>query len=143
MDKNKSLLDLPVLPESRDSGDTDNIVSTYLHGLKKVSSPEELKEFVSYWKNIYLLKDDSELIAAEIALVELDFDAVVIFPLFSLKGDEGLDFDAFNNQVMANIAAPKALIKASLLAHKYGVGHDLAMVRLYLDPFPEFNDKLR
>jgi hypothetical protein len=44
---------------------------------------------------------------------------------------------------MAHIAAPSPFMKATILGKKFGVGTDLIMVRLYLDPYPELIEAMR
>ena len=141
-----NLLGLPVLPEDRFSaGGTDIIKDAYKKELADVSSPAELKEFVSRWKNLYVIKNPNieERTWPEeekLALVDCDFDAV--YPLLLRKKDNDLNFDDPNVRVMSQIAAPRALVDAFMLALQYKVGSDLAMVRLFLDPYPELKDKL-
>lgn len=145
MEKDKTLLDLPVYPEDRDlAGTTDIIVCSYIEEMNKVSSAEELVAFTQRWRNLFLLKKDDEILfAEEEQIITGAFDSASVYEAFLRKNSKDLDLDDPAVKVMMNIAAPRALIWAYVLGRRYGVGSDLAMVRLYLDPHSEFEDHLR
>jgi hypothetical protein len=41
---------------------------------------------------------------------------------------------------MATLVLPRPLLIATMLSDKYGVCSNLGMIRLFLDPYPEFDD---
>lgn len=148
MEKNKNLLDLPIRLEDRDAAcETEEIGSAYINELKLVSSAEDLTKFVERWRNIFLLQrgpeDTDPLSEEEGAIVTGKFDAAAVAALLPRKGENDLDFTDTNVKIMAMIAAPITLLMAVLFAKHYGVGTDLGLVRLYLDPFPELENEMR
>lgn len=153
--KDKNLLDLPVLIYDRDmAAGKDEISSIYLKELGGVSTPDELREFCKRWRNIWLLKwpgeDDLEaniLLPEEVAVVEDAFDAEKVLEALGKKDDDewllqAIDTDE-NAKVMMQIAVPLPLLSASVQSRHWGVGSDLIMVRLFLDPYPELNEACR
>lgn len=147
MKPNKTLLDLPVLPHNRDDAcGTDIIEETYIAERDKVSSEGELWAHIKRWRNVWLLEcpiRPRKLLPEEIKLLWLDFDSTEVFKWLHKKKENDLPFDNETVKIMMHIAIPFPLLDASLFARHYGVGCDLAMVRMYLDPFKEFENYLR
>jgi hypothetical protein len=144
----KCLLDLPVLPEYRDTCE-DVVKEAYLAEREAIQTVEELVAFVRKWRNVWLLKspilEEEELRPELQDLLALDFDAEKVLYWLKRKAEEvpfPYETDV-NVRIMAHIAIPIALLNASSLARHYGVGTDLGLVRLYLDPYPEHENKLR
>lgn len=144
----KCLLDLPVLPEHRDeAAATDIVHETYLQELKAVKNPSALLDLIRRWRNLWLLrppKEVTELRPEVQSLLALDFDPEKVFEWLQKKDQENLPYEEdVNVRIMAHLALPLPLLDAFSLARHYGVGTDLGLVRLFLDPFPEHEDKLR
>jgi len=150
MKKDKCLLDLPVLPYDRDSF-SDDIGETYSKDVSDIKSAQDLKNHIEKWRNLWLLRspkfDDidtwSQLQPDELKLLNFDFDFNEVCSFLERKDEDGLPFENENVRIMANIVCPKSLLQATILADKYGVCTDLAMVRLYLDPYPEYIEYCR
>ncbi len=141
-----SILDLPVLPNDRDEAvATSVILDTFINERDLVSNADELVTFVSRWKNIWLLRDESIRSKEENDISELKFDSNSIFDIFVriIHGEDNFDFNQSNIRVAATIAAPPASINALLLSKKFKCDSDIGFVRLYLDPYKELEDKLR
>jgi len=143
--KKTCLLDLPVYPEDRDVAcGTTIISSTYMKERDNLKSPGELKEFVSRWRNVWLLDGDYDTLRdEEKLLVDNEIPHEAVYAQLLNKSRDDIDLDDPNVKIMMNIAIPAALLRAFMVGNKWGVGTDLAMVRLYLDPFPELNDAMR
>jgi len=149
--KDKCLFDLPVLPEHRDeAASTDIVQEAYLAELGALKSPADLKPFVQRWKNLWLLwnprEKDREVLPEVQSLLYLDFDEEAVFKYLQIKTQEEppLPYETdVNVRIMAHLALPLGLLDAFQVAKHYGVGTDLALVRLFLDPFPEHANKLR
>jgi hypothetical protein len=143
--KKTCLLDLPVYPEDRDMAcATDTISDTYLAERDAIGSGEELRGFVSRWHNLWLLTDDYDKLTKEEQCVidnKMDYDRV--YSQLLRKSENGLDFNDINVKIMTHIAMPIPFLQAHQVSKHYGVGSDLAMVRLYLDPFSQYNDAMR
>ncbi|KKN65632.1 hypothetical protein LCGC14_0479480 [marine sediment metagenome] len=144
--KDKNLLDLPILLHDRDAAcETDGIIDSYKQELDEVKTENELKAFILRWRNVWLLKEKGqELSEGEIKILEMDFDSNEVLRFFEMdleKGNESFepDFEDINVKVMMSIAAPAPLLLATLISSKYGVGSDLGLVRLYLDPYSELD----
>lgn len=163
-ERTKNLLDLPVVPVHRDDAASTSLVQeTYLQELSvatDVESPEHswrevkgqepyLVWFVKRWQSLWLLRDPREspeqniLTPEEQAIVDVSFNVEEVTERLRHKKEVDLPWEDFAVRVMAHIALPRTLMKAWEVANHYEVGVDLAMVRLYLDPYPELADKLR
>ena len=132
------LLDLPVTIDIDEAAETSIIIDSYLAELNAVQNHEQLKDFMIRWRNLWALEDPEDRIQSktERTILEFDFDFFQVFKLLQFKNDSNAGFDFENDtnaRIMANIAAPYPLILAGLFSKKYQVGHDLGMVRLYLD----------
>ena len=147
MKPNKTLLSLPVLPRSRDDAcGTAIIEETYIAERDKVSTEAELWAHICRWRNVWLLNcpiRPRKLLPEEIRLLWLDFNSAEVLKWLDQKKREGLPLEEEAVKVMMHIAIPYPLLDASLFARRYGVGSDLGMVRMYLDPFKEFENHLR
>jgi hypothetical protein len=165
--RDKILLDLPILLDDRDSAasttiiiDTfqDELVHTYCdccHGgvvgldanaeiwsQGQRSKLDDLKKFIKKWENVWLLKmpegRNNILFPEEEEIINL-VDIEPLLDLLPRRRDDGLKFEDKNVRKLANLIAPVTFITATMVADHYGVGSDLALVRLYLDPYPEYS----
>ena len=135
-----TLLDLPVLPPDRDTAcGTSIIQETYLQERDAIKTVEELEAHLKRWENLFLLEPEPEV---EFPLKDLEKTLALLLQCRENVETE-LNFDTIEAKEVACIMIPAALMRAFLLAQHYIVGHDLAMVRLYLDPYPELIDELR
>lgn len=142
-DNKYTLLDLPILPRDRDSACGSSIIEdTYLKELGEIQNIEQLKEFIVRWRNLWML--DNTKVSDEIEqLLGNNFDHQAVLEFLARKKDDKLSFDDMSVRIMTNLAVPHTLLQAFSIANYWGVGTDLAMVRLYLDPYPELDDCLR
>lgn len=141
-----SILDLPVKPKDRDEAvATSVILDTFLKERNSVSNANELVTFVSRWKNIWLLRDESVRSKEENDISELKFNSNSIFDIFvrMIHGEDNFDFNQSNTRVAATIAVPPSSINALMLSKKFRCNSDIGFVRLYLDSYKELEDKLR
>lgn len=151
-----TLLDLPKkhLPADRDAAcGTDGIQDAYLRGRKTIKSVRMLRTFVAKWRNLWFLTCPDLPPAAPCVWLDaegLNWDTVV--KLLATSVDEQADALGLRGDPAArtleqlaatDIIAPPALVAATVVGHTFGVGTDLGMVRLYLDPWPELNDEMR
>lgn len=146
MEKDKILLDLPVLPHDRDSAVSESVVhDSYLKEIEAVKTGADMTRHVERWRNLWLLRDEERpaLTPGELRLVRLEFSPDAVAGHALRKKDAGLDFEDPDVQVMMNVVAPISLVMASMLAQQYGVGSDLILVRMFLDPYPEHEDACR
>jgi hypothetical protein len=150
-----TLLDFPVLPHRDMACGTSKVSSTFVYDRKKVSSAETLKAFINKWRSIWLLsagptpnssgnlfidKCRAPLSAAAVKIVSGDFDHELFATLINtekLPQDEALVY------VLGEILIPQPMLLASLVAETYGVDHDLGLVRIYLDTYPDLIDEGR
>ncbi len=156
----KTLLDLPVKPEDRDwAGETEIINETFLADRNAVKTVEDLHQFIDKWRNLWLLKipnvqPTDEWSNAVDRIVAKDFDGEAVLAAMNRAKWRGtnaegqsLDVNDYEKDPIAQLAGeimlPFQLMEAFMLARHYGVTHDLAMVRFYLDPHPELIDALR
>lgn len=139
------LLDLPVYPQDRDCAcATDLISDTYIKERDALKNPDDMRVFIDRWHDLWLLEGDyEELSEEEKALILNKLNHEEVYALLLDKQNDNLDFDSLNVRIMAHIAAPAPFMKATILGRKFGVGTDLIMVRLYLDPYPELNEAMR
>lgn len=139
------LLDLPVCPDDRDDTCGTSIIGdAYLQERDNVKSPDELRVFINRWQKLWLLSGDYEQLSdEEKALVSNEMCHEQVYVHLKDKREDNIDFSDVNVRIMANIVMPHPLLKAFMLSRKFGVGSDLAMVRLYLDPFPGLQDAMR
>jgi hypothetical protein len=145
--KDKTLLALPVLPRDRDgAAASDRITSTYVVERTAIKTSGDLTAFLERWRTVWLLSrgpsEESALLTdAELNLLDGNYDPVRVLHFLNEN-----DFDpsqCMAAQQAAHIMLPRTLLRAFLLSNKYGVGPDLGMVRLYLDPYPELINELR
>jgi len=146
--RDKCLLDLPVLPGHRDgAAATDIVHETYFQELKAIENPEALLDFIRRWRNLWLLcpPEETKELAPEVrSLLALDFDPERVFEWLQKKDRDDIPYTTdVHVRIMAHLALPHPLLDAFELAKHYEVGTDLGLVRLFLDPFPEHEDKLR
>ena len=139
------LLDLPVYPEDRDGAcGTSDIVDTYLAERDAVKSGDELQSFVIRWRNLWLLSGNyDKLSEEEKALIDDEIDHDKVYSQLLRKKEDDLSFEDINVKIMSHIAMPIPFLQAHRVSQHYGVGSDLAMVRLYLDPFPQYDNAMR
>ncbi len=140
-----TLLDLPVLPTNRDAaGGTDMIVDAFSTERKAISNLEELTAFVQRWTPIWKLfcPFQPDLTVRPVPLV--NEKVLEWFKIFGAEGYRG-EFDRVDaNQISAmDILCPPLTLPAFDLAEQFGVGSDLGFVRLFLDPYPEYEGELR
>lgn len=147
MTKDKNLLDLPVILHDRDDAATSAIIDAYMEGLRRATAPDRLSGHIAVWRNLWLLKPHDgvpDLTRGESALLDGDFGPLRVMELLSRKSEaKDLDPGDIDVHVMCNLAVPPAFMMATLLASHYQVGHDLAMVRLYLDPYQDLSECCR
>jgi hypothetical protein len=152
-----TLLDLPVLPLDRDDAcRTSRVLSTFVNDRKKVSSAETLKSFVDKWRSVWLLsagpvprssggvfidKCRAPLSEVAIKIVCDDFDHELIATLINSK--ELLQEDDELISLVGDILIPTSMLFAFHLSKTYGVGHDLGLIRVYLDTYPSLIDEGR
>lgn len=146
--QDKCLLDLPVLPEHRDDAATTDIVQeAYLKERDAIQTTDDLLNFVRRWRNVWLLRcprDEAADLPEEVQrLVSLDFDQEKVLGWLKEAKADSLPFEDIHVRIMAHIAVPVPLLDAFQLAKHYGVGTDLGLVRLFLDGYPEHENKLR
>ncbi|MFA6234400.1 MAG: hypothetical protein WC824_09510 [Bacteroidota bacterium] len=135
-----TLLDLPVLPPDRDTAcATSFIQDVYICERGSLTNAEELQGFIQRWKPLFLLEPDPSC-QVPLENPERIFE---IMQKLKTKSDEDLDFESDEVKEAMNVMMPPALMKAFFLARHFLVGHDIAMVRLYLDPHPELLEELR
>ena len=141
MIQNKMLLDLPVLPEDRDeAGATSIVQDAYIKESLAIATVEDLRAFTNRWANIWLLagKQSQELRPEEKALASGEYVAEeLLAETFRCRcriPDAKPDDNPLWNSLAMFLIMPEAMIKAFQLSTHYNVGHDLALVRLYLDP---------
>jgi len=143
------LLDLPVLPDHRDSAGSSDVQDAYVSERKAIGSPKDVRAFVRRWRPLFLLRlgkggrRDQFMDGDVKALVSLSFDAKLVFAALQRVQDERFDFSRRANRIAAHIALPAQMMHAYSLADRYDAGHDLAMVRLFLDTYPQHEDALR
>jgi hypothetical protein len=151
-----NLLDLPVLPLDRDMAcGTSRVSSTFVNDRKKVSSAETLKSFVDKWRPVWLLsagpvpkssgnllvdKCRAPLSEAAVKIVNADFDHERVVTLLN---HEKLPQDEVLACLLGEIFIPGPMLFAFQLSNTYGVGHDLGLVRIYLDTYPDLIDEGR
>jgi hypothetical protein len=147
--RDKCLLDLPVLPDHRDeAAATDIVKEAYLQELNALGTPEELLDFVRRWRNLWLLRcprREPEEVQPELqSLLALDFDPEKVFDWLQKKKQPNVPYtEDVNVRIMCHLALPIGLLEAFQLANHYQVGTDLGLVRLFLDGYPEHDQKLR
>lgn len=142
-----TLLDLPVVPPQRDLAAIADLVKTaYLSENKGIQTAEAWTKFIERWTNLWLLPNKPGLPA----VLRGDYDmeeALAILQRLYAKDDSvvpaGGEEPSIEYLAAVDIVLPEALLRAEMLAHHYGVGTDLALVRLYLDPYPEHENELR
>jgi hypothetical protein len=139
-----SILDLPVVPKDRDGAcETDTISSTFLLERNSVDTVEKFIQFINRWKNLWLIRNERTS-QEEKDISELRFNVQPVFELFILaKDSKEIDLRSDDARITMNIVVPPAVLTAFIIAKHFGVGIDLAFVRLYLDPYPEFDNVLR
>jgi len=144
------LLDLPVIPAHRDGATgTEEIQDAYLAERGAISSAAGVRTFVRRWRPLFLLRSGKggwpgQFLDDDVkALVSLSFDAKKVFAALQRVSDDKFDFSRRPNRIAAHIALPAQLMRAFQLAAHYDVGHDLAMVRLFLDTYPQHEKALR
>lgn len=148
MNSKITLLDLPILPRDRDrAGRTSIILDTYIKERNEISSVSLLKAHIKRWENLFRLTNENfpNLDLTNIFNIkEEDYETILAhIKKLLLKQDKGLDFEDELVGITMDIFIPPTLLQATIIAKKYEVGHDLIMVRLYLDPYPEFIHYLR
>ena len=147
MFKNKNLLDLPVLLHDRDMAcGTSEITDSYVEELGKTEGTEALAIFIERWENVWMLapaEGPEELSLEEEKLLELDFSLTRVLQLLLRKKEDGLDSDDIEVRIMANLAAPVPFIRAALFSNYWGVGTDLGLIRMYLDPYKYLDECCR
>jgi len=153
--KRTNLLDLPVLPYARDgAAATNRVIATFVKERTTLTSPMQLRAFVRRWQAIWLLQagpgyppgsaaDETRrpLDSYTRTLLEGRYDAKRVFRFVNHKqGEELSETDSRDFRIACCIAMPGPTLPAFFMADKYGVGSDLAMVRLYLDTYPALAD---
>lgn len=158
-----SLLDLPIRPWDRDdTGGTSIVQDTYVRERKALKHAHQLRPFVRRWQAVWLLRPGTllfraargswyhqasgELLWGERALLDGRFDAKrVMARMLQQPAEEPIPFNPNERdwQLVGHLSIPGPFLTAYSLAQHYDVGHDLAMVRLFLDSYPEFNNRLR
>jgi len=152
--RDKTLLDLPILLEDRDSAaSTDSIIDAYTTELLVVQESrklEVLRAFIERWRCAWLLKIPEGKNTPEgknvLSLEEEEILGLAeIEPLVELlpRRMEKLDFNDKSVRKLAHLLIPIPFLSATMVADKYNVGSDLALVRLYLDPYPEYQNACR
>lgn len=156
--KRTNLLDLPILPLDRDNAcGTNEIISRFVDMRKKISSTTELRDFINFWKPIWLLepgpfpepKPNSNsfvdlcrkpLDKTVLQLLRHEYDADKIVKYIH-NAEECIEKDFFG--LLCNLNLPTPGLLAFQFAEEYSVGSDLGFVRLYLDTYPDLEDEGR
>lgn len=158
----KSLLSLPVLPTNRDkAARTDRILESFVHERKAATASGELAPFIERWKNVWQLqagdtaKDAPENsyagsarqgvhpAAQRLLMGDYNKDKVLEVSRSSKDAPSSIPADDPDYEVACHLMLPLPLMNAHFLARHYGVCSDLAMVRIYLDTYPELKDEGR
>jgi hypothetical protein len=141
-----SLSRLPVTP----GFDTDNVSDSYIAELRGVATPEELLAFTARWAPLYSLsrarpfdrkaKDAKRFRVTQKnqqRLLAGDFDAVEALECIkqSRKREDREDNTCKHARMYScvgmHIMTPSVLIDAFLVARRYGVSTDLALVQMH------------
>ena len=158
-----SLLDLPVVPYHRDTAARTQVVQgAYLRERRALRNPNELRPFIRRWQNMWLLRPGNvwrtaqlgsmlydaaaPLLWSERAMLEGHFDAQKVLAYLLQQPNEGplrCNPDERDWQICGHLCIPGPMLHAFKVSSYFGVGHDLGLVRLYLDSYPEFIDRLR
>jgi hypothetical protein len=141
MKKDKTLVDLTQFQVQRDTATaTDTVREQFLKERNDVDTPEKLRAFIESWRNLWLLQgcEENETNDSETALLEGTYDPEKVLDYKSKAKDiEVTDAEAndLNFGVTCELMLPVPLLMATNFAHYYGVGSDLGLVRLFLDPY--------
>lgn len=152
-----NLLDLPVLPFDRDEAvGTNKIITEFIKMRKMISSTTELRDFIDFWKPIWLLtpgtftehKPNSFIAAAcqysldeaVLKLLRHEYDADEIVK--NIHNPDGCSEKEFFG-LLCNLNLPIPGLLAFQFATAYGVGSDIGFVRLYLDTYPDLEGEGR
>lgn len=140
-----TLLDLPVHPLDRDAaGYTDIIEETYTTERPGIITLADLTAFINRWRAIWELvcPYHPDLKTGHVPVA--NETVVALLPIMGDKDFAG-PFDGDNPDHVAtiNLLLPPAFLHAHVVASEYGVSSDLALVRLFLDPYPELDGELR
>ena len=122
----------------------------------------QVRPFVKRWRNLWLLRPgpavfttskgswldrvNEPLSRDEKVLLTGRYNAKKLLALVNQQpAEEPLHFDprVLEWRLAGHLCIPRPLLYAFSLAQKYGVGSDLGLVRLYLDSYPKFKDRLR
>src|SRR3972149_5467299 len=144
-EQNKCLLDLPILPYDRDSF-SDDINEAYINDVESIDTEFDLRNHVHKWRSLWLLKNPNDkrvLSVEEQKLLSLEFNFDEVIQFLKRRKEDGLPFDQESVRIMTHLLMPAPLLQAFMLASHFGVCTDLAMVRLYLDQHPEFEECCR
>lgn len=146
MIQDKTLADLPQFRGiDRDGAcGTSDVQEQYLKERNAIDSPEALTAHIEAWHNLWVLAGPGEMgedVRPEVEWMltglydpkkVLDYIDKMILKDDSITG-ELLDSDP-DCQIAAHIMLPASLMQAFFLSNACGVGHDLGLVRLFLDP---------
>ena len=145
-----NLLALPVLPPDHDRCMAEDIIdNTYLEEKKRITSGPELRRFVRRWRNLWLLRPGGllgrnpgtiasispKLLKEEVGLLEGRYNAKRVVHYLSNPDEMEHKLHLWDVRVAAQVMIPGPLLHSFRLANKYGVGRDLAMIRIYLDTY--------
>lgn len=148
-----NLLDLPVYPPDRDGAcGSEFIQEAYLKERETLQRSTQLRPFVKRWRALFLLRFGPRMRGQDeapsqanrdmLALVEGRFDAKRVINVIVNAKTIPFNNDDHNHRIAANILIPPALYRAFEIREHFGVGHDLGMVRLYLDSWPQLDHTL-
>lgn len=161
--KRACLLDLPVKIYDRDGATgSSRIQETYIKERKALKEATEIRPFIRRWRNLWLLRPgsllhraapgswyhyaDAPLLWDEKAMLAGHFDAKRVLARVLQQPAEGplrMNPDELEWKICSHLCLPGPLLSAFHLSHHYGIGHDLALVRLFLDSYPEHYNRLR
>jgi hypothetical protein len=134
-----SLKELPVVPTI----DTDHVKEAYVSELAAVATPEQLWEFAKRWRPLYLLsrKEKIDKKAKDARrfritqnnmqrLISMDWKPKEAFECIQASRTGPCKHVAQFSCVGAHIVLPPVLLMAHLIARKYGVTTDLALIQM-------------
>lgn len=97
--------------------------------------------------NLFIDKCRTELSAESVKVVNGEFDHELLYVLINdselTMDDPRLKDNSELISIVAEIALPSAMLFAFHLSNTYGVSHDLGLVRIYLDTYPDLVDEGR
>ena len=124
--------DLPIRPD--DSGG-DEVFTNYIKERQVIQTIDDLKVFVARWKTVWDSNTFQNIIYSqeEQSLFDGTFDAKQALKcLIDCTSTEGCEHSKTANMCAGiYIALPVVFLQIELLAEKYGVPHDIALIQMF------------